>query len=155
MEPRRDGQMEYKEARLDVEMFGHAYAPDRLLDGTVRHPAAQHMVNIAAEHPGAAAAAGVGDKERRYPAQGGKVVWPCAVETWGTLDAKLDLLLAELDVLASRRQKERGIVPSKWRARRRTMISVHMAMHAAKAILTSVPAGQRPCRPVRKVDERR
>ena len=29
-----------KEAVLDIELFGHPTAPDLLLDGTVRHPAA-------------------------------------------------------------------------------------------------------------------
>ena len=36
-ERRRGREVLYREARLDVQMFGHRYAPDRLLDGTARH----------------------------------------------------------------------------------------------------------------------
>jgi len=40
---RRGGSEVWVEAVLDVELFGHTTAPDRLLDGTVRHPAALHI----------------------------------------------------------------------------------------------------------------
>ena len=34
----------FREARVDVELFGHPIVPDRILDGTVRHPAAANIV---------------------------------------------------------------------------------------------------------------
>ena len=34
------GMVKIKEARIDVELFGHAYAPSHLIDGTIKHPAA-------------------------------------------------------------------------------------------------------------------
>ena len=97
---KRHGREVVEEARLDVEFFGHPTAPDRLLDGTVRHPAADHVVKEAAMCAGAAAQEGALLKEKRYPPRAGKSVWPCAVETWGFVDPKLDALLSELAVLA-------------------------------------------------------
>jgi hypothetical protein len=69
-----DGAPKVQEARLDIELFLHPVAPDRLLDGTVRHPtAAAHRQNAAAQI-GATARAGVADKARRYPPRGGRHV---------------------------------------------------------------------------------
>ena len=45
---KRDGRIIFEEARLDVDLFGHPTASDRLLDGTVRHPAAKHICRAAA-----------------------------------------------------------------------------------------------------------
>ena len=45
-----------EEAFLDVELFGHASAPDRLLDGTVGYPGASGIVRRLAVERGAAAA---------------------------------------------------------------------------------------------------
>ena len=78
---------------VDVELFGHPTAKDRLLDGTVRHPCAKHMAKAAALRAGAAAAEGVACKEKRCPSRAGKAVWPCGVETWGFVDPNLDDLL--------------------------------------------------------------
>ena len=65
---RRNNQVVLEEAVLDVELFGHPTAPDRLLDGTVRHSAAEHVVDAAARCRGAAAADGVSCKDKRYSA---------------------------------------------------------------------------------------
>ena len=67
---KRDGRIIFEEARLDIEFFGHPTAHDRLLDGTVRHPAAKRIVRRAALYVGAAAADGVETKEKRYPPRG-------------------------------------------------------------------------------------
>ena len=76
-----------EEAYLDVELFGHASAPDRRLDDAVRHPGARGIARRAAAECGAAAAEGVECKEKRYPPRAGKCVTPCAIETWGFADA--------------------------------------------------------------------
>ncbi|CAK0833046.1 unnamed protein product, partial [Prorocentrum cordatum] len=146
---RRDGREVLEEAVLDVDLFGHPTAPERLLDGTVRHPAAAHILPAAAATPGAAAAEGVRCKEDRYPDTGGKAVVPCAVETWGRVDAKLSNLLDELAVLAAQRQRDRGVLPTRWGARWRTLISVRLAMGVARALLDAAPAQCRPCGAVR------
>ena len=40
------GVIKVKEARIDVELFGHAYAPSHLVDGTVKHLAAtSHIIS--------------------------------------------------------------------------------------------------------------
>ena len=45
-----DGISSITEARVDVELFGHPYAPDHILDGTIRHPgAASHVLNASRE----------------------------------------------------------------------------------------------------------
>ena len=142
---RRGGQIVQEEAVLDIGLFGHPTAPDRLLDGTVRHPCASHMVRDAATRAGAAAAEGVACKEKRYPTRAGKAVWACAAETWGFIDPGLDRLLKELAVLAAQRQRDRGMVPTRWHARWRTQVSLQMALHLAKALLMAKPAAARPC----------
>ena len=133
-----DGSINVNEARLDIEMFLHPTAPDRLLDGTVRHPAAAAHLEAAAVTAGVAAARGTADKARRYPPRNGKVVICCAAETWGYISEDFDNLLAELAVLAARRQRNRGVRPTKWRSRWRTQISIRLCMAAAAAILKSV-----------------
>ena len=133
-----------EEAVLDVELFGHATAPDRLLDGTVRHPAAGHIIAAAGQELGAAAKEGVACKEGRYPATSGKHVIPCAAETWGYIDGKLDDLLAELSVLASQRQRDRGQLPSRWASRWRTQISLGIAMSVGRALLSAAPTQFKP-----------
>ena len=127
-----------------LELFGHAAAPDRLLDGTVRHPAASHILSDAAKVPGAAEE-GVKRKETRYKPTAGKPVIPCAVETWGRIDDRLASLLDELAVLASQRQRDRGLLPTRWRAKWRTLISTKLAMSVASAILHAVPTHVKPC----------
>ena len=147
---RRDGREVLEEAVLDVELFGHPSAPDRLLDGTVRHPAAAHILEAASRQPGAAAEEGARCKEERYPPTAGKVVLPCAVETWGRIDVRLDGLLDELAVLAAHRQRERGLLPTRWRAKWRTQVSVQLALGVARALLDAVPPGIKPCGALRR-----
>ena len=77
----RDGNSYIEDARIDVELFGHPCAPSRLLDGTVRHPAAQGILSKASQNAGAAAQVGVDAKHKRYPPRGGKSVLACSVET--------------------------------------------------------------------------
>ena len=151
---RRRSREVFEEAVLDVELFGHAAAPDRLLDGTVRHPATSHILSAAAKQPGAAAEEGAKCKEARYKPTAGKSVFPCAVETWGRIDGRLDRLLAELAVLASQQQKDRGLLPTRWLVKWRTLISINLAMFASSAILHAVPTHSKPCGPLRCVEVR-
>ena len=51
----KNGVVSVREARVDVELFGHLYAPDYLLDGTIKHPAAASYVVKAAHTVGYAA----------------------------------------------------------------------------------------------------
>ena len=141
----RGGIVVLEDAYLDVELFGHPYAQDRLLDATVRHPAAKRIVNKAARLRGAAAAEGVLCKERRYPAVGGKSIIPCALETWGFADAKLEALLDDLAVLASQRQRDRGQEPTRWKRRWMTLLRVGLAMDTGIAILQGMTVHCRPC----------
>jgi hypothetical protein len=141
---RRNNQVVLEEAVLDVELFGHPTAPDRLLDGTVRHPAAEHVVDAAARCRGAAAADGVSCKDKRYPPRAGKSVIAFSVETWGFIDPKVEALFEELAVLAARRQCDRGLQPTKWRSRWLTLISVGLALDAGKAILAAIPLMFKP-----------
>ena len=69
-----DGTSLIKEARIDVELFGHPYAPDYVLDGTIRHPAAACYVLQAAQQCGFAVEEGVKAKAKRYPPANGKTV---------------------------------------------------------------------------------
>ena len=103
-----------KEARIDVECFGHAYAPDLLLDGTIRHPAAKCSVVAASKTAGHAAEDGTIAKCKRYPPKLGKCVHGCSMETWGYFSACLDDVLVTFAGLGSRRQFDRGVQPTKW-----------------------------------------
>ena len=109
-----DGSVSFEEARLDLEFFGHPVAPNMLLDGTIRHPAAKSMVRRASVEIGFAAEEGVRAKIKRYPPRNGKEVTACSMETWGRFSETLDATLADLACLASRRQRDRGIQPTKW-----------------------------------------
>ncbi len=60
---RRRGRHVSVEAVLDLEFFGRLVVPDRLLDGTVRHPVARHVLDSASTVPGAAAEEGALCKE--------------------------------------------------------------------------------------------
>ena len=111
----------------------------------MRHPAAAHVLAKASRELGAAATEGVSLKERRYPPRAGKAVLACAVETWGYADPALDALLAELAVLAAQRQRDRGVQPTRWQAKWRTLISVHLAMAIAKAMLAAISCQVGPC----------
>ena len=145
---RQNGHVVLEEAFLDVELFGHPTDPDRLLDGTVRHPAAKHAIKYAARQCGYAASEGVTSKEKRYPPRAGKSVTPCAMETWGYAESKLVALIEELAVLAAQRQRDRGIVPTRWRRRWFTALSLGLAIDIGKAILAAMPVHARPCGPL-------
>ena len=142
---RQGGQVILEEAFLDVELFGHASAPDRLLDGTVRHPGARGIVRRTAVECGAAAAEGVECKGKRYPPRARKCVTPCAIETWVFADAALIALVDDIVVLASQRQRDRGIVPTRWRRRWLTSLSLGLALDVGKTILAAMPVHARPC----------
>ena len=116
------------DARLDVELFGHPYAPPRLLDGTVWHPAAKSMLTRASQRVGVAAQVGVDAKLRRYPPGGGKRVLACSVETWGYIHSDLDHFLGELAVLASQKQRDKGQHPTRWLSKWRAEISIQIAV---------------------------
>ena len=57
---------------------------------------------------GAAASEGVSCKEQRYPPTAGKAVIPCAMETWGYADTKVEALLEEFATLASKGTETAG-----------------------------------------------
>ena len=109
-----DGTCAITDGRIDVELFGHTYAPDHLLDGTVHHPGAASVVRGAAKEVGHAAGEGAKVKRKRYPTKFGKAILPCSMETWGFLGKPLEALLEELAGLAGRRQRDKGMVPTKW-----------------------------------------
>ena len=133
-----DGVPKFQEARLDVELFLHPVAPDRLLAGTVRHPTAPTHRRSAAAQAGAAARAGVAEKARRYPPRGGKEVLCCAAETFGFIDEGFSCFLDELAVLAAGRQRARGVKPTRWGERWRTLLSLRLACCIAATILRSI-----------------
>ena len=59
---------------------------------------------------GACAEKAEGEKHERYPASGGRFVWPMAHETWGRLGAQAEILLQTLAAAAARRAYRRGRV---------------------------------------------
>ena len=134
------GAPKVQKARLDIELFLHPVAPDRLLDGTVRYPTAAAHRRSAAAQIGAAARAGVADKARRYPPRGGRSVLCCAAETFGYIGSAFDSLLDELAVLAAARQRTRGVKPTRWKERWRTLLSIRIVASVATAILRSTAA---------------
>ena len=138
-----DGSISITEARIDVELFGHAYAPDHLLDGTIRHPVTKNGLLEAARDGGYAAEKGVKDKLKRYPAKHGKALIGCSMETWGRFSRSLDALLEDLAGLAGRRQRDRGIQPTKWLLKWRTQISLCVALHIGRCILDALPKNVR------------
>lgn len=142
---KRNGRIVYEEARLDVELFGHAFLPDLLLDATVRHPGALHILPKAAKAVCAAAHDGVDTKSKRYPPVGGKIVTPCAIETWGRIHSTVGDLLDGLAVHASQRQRDRGVHATNWQRQWRTLLSIHMALAVAKPILATTACAERPC----------
>ena len=93
----------------------------------------------AARDGGYAAEKGVKDKLKRYPAKHGKALIGCSMETWGRFSKSLDALLEELAGLAGRRQRDRGIQPTKWLLKWRTQISLCVALHIGRCILDALP----------------
>ena len=134
-----DGSIAIVEARIDVELYGHAYAPDHLLDGTIRHPVTKSHLVEASREGGHSAEKGVKDKLKRYPPKHGKALIGCAMETWGRFSKSLDALLEELAGLAGRRQRDRGVQPTKWLLKWRTQISLCVAVHIGRCILDALP----------------
>ena len=133
-----DGTQKFREARVDVELFRHPTVPDRILDGTVRHPVAVNLVKKAATEPGFAAEAGSKEKRKKYPPAHGKCVVGCSMETWGRFGDDLENILVDLHGLAQRRQRDRGVCPTNWILRWRTLLSIHTAMNTGRAIFDSV-----------------
>ena len=131
-----------QDARIDVELFGHPYAPDYLLDGTIKHPGAASYVMKAAGEIGYAAEEGVKAKAKRYPPRRGKSVLCCAMETWGRISVSFEAFLRELATLASRRQRERGMQPTKWLCKWQTQLSLCVALHVGRCLLDALPGDE-------------
>ena len=134
-----DGSVRVTEARLDIELCGHAYAPDHLIDATVRHASTGKSTHAAARVAGHAAEMGVKAKAKRYPSCHGRVVLGCAIETGGYTSKTLDALLEELAGLAARRQRQRGVLPTRWLVKWRTQLSMAVARCIRRAIVESLP----------------
>ena len=132
------GVVKVKEARIDVELFGHAYAPSHLVDGTVKHPAAASHVRRASQEIGYTAQEGEKAKKKRYPPAHGKSVLAGSMETWGRTSESFDSLLKDLAVLASRRQRERGMQPTKWLIKWQTQLSMNVAIHIGRALFDAL-----------------
>lgn len=141
----------FEEARVDVELFGHPIAPDRLLDGTIRHPASSSNVGPSSRVLGFAATEGEKCKAKRYLARNGKEVAACSMETWGRSGEQIEALLRDLAVLATRRQQDRGVVPTKWYSKWILQISLSIAIHVGKALFEALPTADRyyHCRTLR------
>ena len=140
---KRDGVIALEEARVDVELFGHPVAPARYLDGTIRHPASVSAVTKSAREVGFAAAEGERVKAKRYPPCNGKEVIACSMETWGSIGESMDALLRDLAVLATNRQRERGVHPTKWYNKWSVQVSLNVALHVAKFLLESLPCAEK------------
>ena len=110
-----------EEAWLDVWGYGVPELPDALLDVSVRHPRAGRYITAAAQHPGAAAAAGSRENRDKYPSRAGRCIWPVIHETWDRLGEDAEQLL-QLCAAAGRRYSHRrgracGQELASWRAR--------------------------------------
>ena len=134
-----EGDVKIVDARIDVELFGHPYAADHLLDGTIKHLGCATHVQGASKTIGYIADEGTNVKAKRYPARRGKVVLACAMETWGRTTVGFDALLDDLAMLASRRQRERGIYPTKWKVKWQTQISISLAIHVGLVLFDALP----------------
>lgn len=143
---REDGSICIKDTILDVELFGHPVTPDLLFDGAIRHPCSVSALLLAFREIGYAAGEGVKVKLKRYPPKYDKGVLACSMETWGHTSKTLDVILVELVGLACRRQRERGIRPTKWLQKWRTHISTVVVMHFGRAIVDVLPSSERYCR---------
>ena len=74
-------------------------------------------------------------KAKRYPPCNGKEVIACSMEIWGSIGDSMDALLRDLAVLATNRQRERGVHPTKWYAKWSLQVSLNVALHVAKSLL--------------------
>ena len=112
---------DHREAWLDVWALGVPELPDLLLDITVRNPVADRYRAGAARADGAAAAEAEEEKAKRYPAAGGRAVWPVAYEVFGRAGDQAEHLLGFLAAVARRRAYRRGRSAGqelqRWRAR--------------------------------------
>lgn len=63
----------------------------------------------------------------------------CAAETWGFVHVDFNYLLRDLATLASRRQIERGMLPTKWYSRWKLLISLRIPSFVGEAIFDSLP----------------
>ena len=109
-----------QEAWLDVWGFGVPELPDALLDVTVRHLRASCYMPTAARVYGHAAGEAEKEKEKKYPAGGGRRIIAVAHETWGRLGNSAEHLLQACAGAAARRAYRRGRLPGghlrRWRA---------------------------------------
>ena len=134
------------EAVLDVWGYGIPELQDLLLDATVHNPRVANFRPGSERSPGFATLVAEGQKHLRYPAAGGRSIWPVAYETWGRAGEEAELLLVALAAAARRRAHRRGrLVRSelaRWRARIDGVLrrAVALQLHAAAAGLP----GKRP-----------
>ena len=62
------------------------------------------------------------------------------METWGFMSKSLEDFLVEMNALAVQKQRDRGVLPTRWLMRWRTVISMSVTLHVARALLDSLPA---------------
>ena len=93
------------EAWLDVWGFGLPELPDCLVDVTVRHPFLDRYQPAANRIAGSTARAAEKEKKEKYPASGGRCVWPAAHETWGRLCTGAKDILLRCAAAATRRAR--------------------------------------------------
>ena len=60
------------------------------------------------------------------------------MENWGRLGDDIENILVDLHGLAQRRQRDRGVSPTNWILRWRTLLSIRTAMITGRAIFDSV-----------------
>ena len=137
---KQDGSQSLEEARFDVELFRHPVAPTRYLDGTIRQSITTSAVSRSAQEVGFVAAEGERVKTKRYGACNVKEVIACPMETWGQIGNSMEALLREFAVLASNRQRGRGVQPTKWYMKWMMQISMNVAIHVGKCLLEAVPS---------------
>ena len=61
------------------------------------------------------------------------------METWGRISLSFEALLRDLAALASRRQRERGMQPTKWIAKWQTQLSLSVTIHVGRCLLDALP----------------
>ena len=60
------------------------------------------------------------------------------METWGRTSESFDSLLKNLAILVSRRQRERGVQPTKWLSKWQTQLSIVVAIHIGRALFDAL-----------------
>ena len=114
-----------------------SHLPPRLIDVTVRDPAACRYQPRAAAHPGAAADRAAEEKEQRYPAHNGARVEVLAMEPLGRLGEAGVRLLEELAADAATAAADRAAGPS-LRRRWRHALEVTLTRGVADAMLPAL-----------------